>query len=60
MTTTLRNVDGDLALILDRQTLDSLGIDGQTLLEVSVDATGINIRPVPGDQTARVLLPPSR
>ena len=55
MTTTLRNVGGDLALILDRQTLDSLGIDGQTLLEVSVDATGINIRPAPSDQTARVL-----
>jgi antitoxin component of MazEF toxin-antitoxin module len=55
MTTTLRNVGGDLALILDRQTLDSLAIDEQTMLEVSVDSSGIHIRPVPSDHAARVL-----
>jgi hypothetical protein len=56
MTTTLRNVGDDLALILNRQTLDSLGIDEQTPLEVSIDATGIHIRPVPNDDhAARVL-----
>ena len=54
MTTTLRNVGEELALILDRQTLDSLGIDGQTPLEISVDSDGIHIRPVPSDRTARV------
>ena len=55
MTTTLRNVGDDLALILDRQTLDSLGIDEQTPLEVSIDATGIHIRPLADDHSARVL-----
>jgi hypothetical protein len=55
MTITLRNIGDELALILDRQTLDSIGIDEQTPLDVSVDETGIHIRPIPNDHPARVL-----
>jgi hypothetical protein len=55
MTTTLTNVGEQLALIIDRQTLESLGIDGETQLEVSVDESGIHIRPAPDDRRARVL-----
>ena len=55
MTTTLTNVGGRLALIFDPETLESLGIDGETPLEVSVDQSGIHIRPTSSEHGARVL-----
>jgi hypothetical protein len=55
MTTTLRKMGDDLALIFDREALASFGIDGETRLEVSVDEHGIHIRPVADDHRARVM-----
>ena len=51
MTTTLRHVGDELALILDREALASLGIDGETRLEVSIDDRGIHIRPADDHRT---------
>ncbi len=55
MTTTLTTIGDKLAVILDRSTLDALGIDEATRLEVSVDESGIRIRPATDDHRARVL-----
>jgi antitoxin component of MazEF toxin-antitoxin module len=55
MTTTLTNLGEELALIIDRQVLESLGIDAETRLEVSVDERGIHIRPAPDDHQTRVV-----
>jgi hypothetical protein len=55
MTTTLKQVGDQFALIFDRDDLESLGIDLETSLEVSVDETGIHIRPASADRTSRVL-----
>ncbi len=55
MTTTLRHVGDDLALILDPAALASLGIDDETSLEVSIDQHGIHIRPISGDHRSRVM-----
>jgi hypothetical protein len=41
----LQKVGEDLALVLDRQTWNTVGIDGETRLEVVSDADGIHIRP---------------
>ncbi len=55
MTTNLRTLGDEFAVVIDRSTLDALGIDETTRLEVSVDDGGIRIRPEPGDHRARVL-----
>jgi antitoxin component of MazEF toxin-antitoxin module len=55
MTTMLTNHGDDLALVLDRATLKTLGIDEGTPLEVVVDETGIHIVPKRNDRQAQVL-----
>jgi hypothetical protein len=55
MTTRLKKVDGELALILERPTLEVLGIDEETSLEVFADEQGIHIRPATDEHRARVL-----
>jgi len=55
LTTSLTAIGDKLAVVLDRSTLEALGIDERTQLEVSVDDTGIRIRPAPEDHRARVL-----
>jgi antitoxin MazE len=46
MTTTLTAIGDKLGLLLDRPTLEKLGIDERTRLVVTADADGLHIRPV--------------
>ncbi len=55
MTTTLTTYGDELALILDREKLKSLGIDERTSLEVVVDESGIHIRRASDERQAEVL-----
>lgn len=55
VTTTLKALGEELAIILDRSTLAALGIDEFTRLEVSVEQGDIRIRPVLDEHRARVL-----
>ena len=55
MTTKLTRLGEDLALILEDQTLKSLGIDEETSLEVFADEAGIHIRPASDEHRERVL-----
>jgi antitoxin component of MazEF toxin-antitoxin module len=55
MTTNLKTLGSELAVIIDRSTLEALGIDESTRLEVSVDEGDIRIRPIPDEHRARVL-----
>jgi hypothetical protein len=55
MTTKLKRIDGDLALILEPRTLEALGIDEGTSLEVFADETGIHIRRTADEHRERVL-----
>ena len=55
MTTKLTKVGEDLALILEPRTLETLGIDEETSLEVFSDEAGIHIRPAADEHRERVL-----
>ena len=55
MTTSLKPIGQDLAVIIDRSTLDALGIDETTRLEVSVDGGSIRIKPATDSHREDVL-----
>ena len=51
----LTPIGNQLGIIIDRQLLDQLHIDLETLLEVTVDGKGLYICPVEKDHQTRVL-----
>ena len=55
MTTRLTRVGEELALIFEPRTLEALGIDEETALDITSDETGIFIRPTNGDHRERIL-----
>lgn len=55
MTTKLTKFGEDLALILEPRTLETLGIDEETSLEITSDESGIYIRRMLDERRERVL-----
>jgi antitoxin component of MazEF toxin-antitoxin module len=55
MTTNLKTLGDELAVVIDRSTLEALGIDKSTRLEVSVEGGDIRIRPILDEHRARIL-----
>ena len=54
MATKLTTIGDQLAVILDRSSLDALGITSETELEVLIDDQGFRIRPIIADHRERV------
>jgi hypothetical protein len=46
MTTTFKAMGDMMSLLIDRSTLEELGIDEETTIVVTSDADGLHIRPI--------------
>ncbi len=59
MTTTFKVMGDKYGFLIDRITLEGLGIDEETQIVVTADAEGIHLRPIrfaPSDEVERVAL----
>jgi hypothetical protein len=59
MTTTFKNMGDMMSLLIDRPTLEKLGIDEQTPILVTTDENGIHLQPIrfaPSEEVERVAI----